>query len=95
MKKIFLVVLFVSTYSFSSAQTKTIWTCPMHPQIQKSGPGSCPICGMTLVKKTIKVAKSELRRAAKEIGNTDFVRIWLGQSINKYSGRRTDEILKS
>ena len=25
-----------------------IWTCPMHPQIQRSGPGSCPICGMAL-----------------------------------------------
>jgi nitronate monooxygenase len=37
---------------------------------------------------------SELRRAAKEIGNPDFVSIWLGQSINKYSGRPTDEILK-
>ena len=26
----------------------TIHTCPMHPQIRNSGPGSCPICGMTL-----------------------------------------------
>jgi Cu+-exporting ATPase len=25
-----------------------IYTCPMHPQIRQSGPGSCPICGMTL-----------------------------------------------
>ena len=25
------------------------YTCPMHPQIQQSQPGSCPICGMTLV----------------------------------------------
>jgi len=24
------------------------WTCPMHPQIRRSGPGSCPICGMAL-----------------------------------------------
>ena len=24
-------------------------TCPMHPQIVKDGPGSCPICGMDLV----------------------------------------------
>jgi Cu+-exporting ATPase len=23
-------------------------TCPMHPQIQQIGPGSCPICGMAL-----------------------------------------------
>ena len=26
----------------------TIWTCPMHPQIRRMGPGSCPICGMAL-----------------------------------------------
>src|SRR5476651_248745 len=26
----------------------TIYTCPMHPQIRKVGPGNCPICGMTL-----------------------------------------------
>ena len=25
------------------------YTCPMHPQIVKDGPGSCPICGMDLV----------------------------------------------
>ncbi|MBT8764845.1 heavy metal translocating P-type ATPase [Metapseudomonas boanensis] len=24
------------------------YTCPMHPQIRQSGPGSCPICGMAL-----------------------------------------------
>lgn len=26
----------------------TIYTCPMHPQIRRTGPGSCPICGMAL-----------------------------------------------
>jgi len=25
-----------------------IWTCPMHPQIRRSKPGRCPICGMAL-----------------------------------------------
>jgi Cu+-exporting ATPase len=25
-----------------------IWTCPMHPEVQQAGPGSCPICGMAL-----------------------------------------------
>jgi Cu+-exporting ATPase len=27
---------------------RTIYTCPMHPQIRQVGPGSCPICGMAL-----------------------------------------------
>ena len=28
------------------------YTCPMHPQVIEDHPGSCPICGMTLVKKS-------------------------------------------
>ena len=31
-----------------TAPEGAIWTCPMHPEIQRSGPGSCPICGMAL-----------------------------------------------
>ena len=31
----------------------TEWTCPMHPEIVRSMPGSCPICGMALEPKTI------------------------------------------
>ncbi|MEO6404061.1 MAG: heavy metal-binding domain-containing protein, partial [Ferruginibacter sp.] len=42
-----------------STATKVIYTCPMHPQVQKTKPGSCPICGMTLVKKTIKVTTTK------------------------------------
>jgi Cu(I)/Ag(I) efflux system membrane fusion protein len=30
------------------AEAGTIWTCAMHPQIQRDQPGSCPICGMDL-----------------------------------------------
>jgi Cu+-exporting ATPase len=24
------------------------WTCPMHPEVVRHGPGSCPLCGMAL-----------------------------------------------
>ena len=30
-----------------------IYTCPMHPEIEQIGPGSCPICGMALEVKNI------------------------------------------
>lgn len=30
---------------------KETWTCSMHPEIVRDQPGSCPICGMDLVKK--------------------------------------------
>lgn len=38
----------------AQAQSKIAaqYTCPMHPQILEDHPGSCPICGMALVKKT-------------------------------------------
>jgi Cu+-exporting ATPase len=29
-----------------------VYTCPMHPQIRHVGPGSCPVCGMTLEPET-------------------------------------------
>src|SRR5271169_6285111 len=28
--------------------TRVEYVCPMHPQIVRSEPGNCPICGMTL-----------------------------------------------
>lgn len=31
-----------------AGQESVIYTCPMHPQIRQLGPGTCPICGMTL-----------------------------------------------
>ncbi|HYJ53650.1 MAG TPA: heavy metal translocating P-type ATPase [Allosphingosinicella sp.] len=30
-----------------------IYTCPMHPQIEQIGPGTCPICGMALEPKGV------------------------------------------
>jgi P-type Cu+ transporter len=30
------------------AATKNLYTCPMHPEILRDAPGSCPICGMAL-----------------------------------------------
>jgi Cu(I)/Ag(I) efflux system membrane fusion protein len=35
--------------STQSAEKTIIWTCSMHPQIRKTEPGNCPICGMTLI----------------------------------------------
>jgi len=33
----------------AAAAQGSIWTCAMHPQIRKNGPGKCPICGMELI----------------------------------------------
>ncbi len=40
-------------------QQKTEWVCPMHPQIVRDGPGSCPICGMALEPRTITLEEAE------------------------------------
>src|SRR6267142_679419 len=34
------------------AKSDVKYTCPMHPQILEDHLGSCPICGMTLVKRS-------------------------------------------
>jgi Cu2+-exporting ATPase len=39
----------VGTGYASPANEFVKYTCPMHPQIVKDGPGKCPLCGMTLV----------------------------------------------
>ncbi len=30
------------------AASQGTYTCPMHPEVRKQGPGSCPLCGMAL-----------------------------------------------
>jgi hypothetical protein len=27
-----------------------VWVCPMHPEVRRAAPGSCPLCGMDLVR---------------------------------------------
>jgi Cu+-exporting ATPase len=35
------------------------WTCPMHPEIIRDAPGSCPICGMALEPMTVTAEEPE------------------------------------
>src|SRR6266481_6660056 len=53
------------------------WTCPMHPQIVRPGPGSCPICGMALEPMTPsagEAANPELRDMTR--------RFWTGVALS-------------
>lgn len=36
-----------------------VYTCPMHPEVVRNAPGTCPKCGMTLVKAATKLEKHE------------------------------------
>lgn len=50
-----------------------IYTCPMHPEIEQVGPGSCPICGMALEPKEVS------RDAGPNPELVDFTRrFWIG-----------------
>ncbi len=39
--------------SAPAVDESTIYTCPMHPEIEQQGPGSCPKCGMALEPKGV------------------------------------------
>jgi YHS domain-containing protein len=61
--------------SEARTQAATEYTCPMHPQIVRSGPGTCPICGMAL----------EPRSGAAETENRELAdmtrRFWIGAAL--------------
>lgn len=41
------------------ATGKTIYTCPMHPEVQQDHPGACPKCGMALEPKDVIAADDD------------------------------------
>ena len=43
----------------------TLYTCPMHPEIEQDHPGTCPKCGMALEPKTITAGAGRRQRAAR------------------------------
>ena len=53
-----------------------IYTCPMHPEIRRSAPGSCPICGMSLEPLTV---AADSGSSAELIDMTS--RFWVGTAL--------------
>ena len=43
----------------TSPHLDTTYTCPMHPEIVRDAPGSCPICGMALEPRTVTLDEPE------------------------------------
>jgi P-type Cu+ transporter len=55
---------------------KTIYTCPMHPDVQQDHPGNCPKCGMTLELETAPAVEGENHEL------TDMMRrFWIGAAL--------------
>jgi len=44
-------MIFGNKHKASDASGETVYTCPMHPEVQSNAPGKCPKCGMFLVAK--------------------------------------------
>ena len=43
----------------AGSDKKTLYTCPMHPEVINKGPGACPKCGMALEPKTVTGEQAE------------------------------------
>ena len=43
-----------------SGGTRSVYTCPMHPEVRQDGPGSCPKCGMALEPATVSLAPARV-----------------------------------
>src|SRR3954464_12034465 len=56
---------------------KTLYTCPMHPEIERDAPGDCPICGMALEPKTISAATAEDDSELRDMTR----RLWIGAAL--------------
>ena len=51
------------------------YTCPMHPEVRQSGPGTCPDCGMALEPQTVaEEADPELKNMSR--------RLWVGVALS-------------
>lgn len=63
------------------SENKTIYTCPMHPEIQQKSAGDCPKCGMRLEAKEVKLENKENKveqEAIRKLGQ----KFWLGLVVS-------------
>jgi Cu+-exporting ATPase len=56
----------------------TIYTCPMHPEVQQDHPGNCPRCGMTLEPKTASAGSDD--QESNELRDMT-IRFWVGAAL--------------
>ena len=70
------------------------WTCPMHPEVSQPGPGSCPKCGMALVRreppKAGAVPDEPGAEAAAHGGNRDEMRGMHGMGAREHHQMMVD-----
>jgi Cu+-exporting ATPase len=67
-----------STAKVKSSAANQIYTCPMHPEVQRDHPGQCPKCGMTLELKTVTAGTDDAENA--ELRDMTR-RFWIGAAL--------------
>jgi Cu+-exporting ATPase len=67
-----------STAKGEPSAAESIYTCPMHPEVQQDHPGNCPKCGMTLELKT-ETAGADGEESAELRDMTK--RFWIGAGL--------------
>ena len=67
-----------STAKVYSSPANSIYTCPMHPEVQQDHPGNCPKCGMTLERKTATAGTGDDENA--ELRDVTR-RFWIGAAL--------------
>ncbi len=45
--------------TLNSEMAEGEYTCPMHPEVRRPNPGSCPICGMALERRTVSAEEEQ------------------------------------
>ncbi len=67
----------------NAAPGKTIYTCPMHPEVRQDRPGPCPKCGMALEPVTPAGGASAMGTDAEESGELRNMtrRFWIGAAL--------------
>ncbi len=59
-----------STLAHAARHLDATFVCPMHPDVVRDEPGTCPICGMDLVERANGGGESALEHAAKHLDPT-------------------------
>jgi len=70
----------------SLAASRTIYTCPMHPQVKKNEPGRCPACGMELIPASALASAGTSEKKIENHGGHDMKKI----SHNDHEAAMTD-----
>ena len=68
----------VSEVAVKPSAALSIYTCPMHPEVQQDHPGECPECGMTLEPKTATAGPADDENTELRDMTTRF---WIGAAL--------------